>query len=194
MLSRACVLPAICLALFVTIGCGGEPPEKEMQQAEGALAAAQAAGADRYAEAEYSAAQAALANAREAVTQRDYRLALDRALDSRERAQNAARQAADGKALARGNAERALAAAEAQIATLDEKVTAAEATKATARLVGGPRKAVNTARTALQEARATFDKGDYIGATSRATAVTAALPEASASLDAALAPPARRRR
>lgn len=165
-----------------------------MQQAEGALAAAQAAGADKYATAEYTAAQAALANAREAVTQRDYRLALDRALDSRERAQNAAREAADGKALARGNAERALASAEAQVTALDEKVTTAEATKATARLVGGPRKSVDTARRALQEARATFDTGDYIGAASRATAVTAALPEASAALEAALVAPVRRRR
>ena len=40
-------------------------------------------------------------------TQRDYRLALNHALDSRERAQNAAKQAADGKAAARAEADRA---------------------------------------------------------------------------------------
>lgn len=165
-----------------------------MQQAEGALAAAQAAGADKYATDEYTAAQAALANAREAVTQRDYRLALDRALDSRERAQGAARLAADGKAVARGNAERALAAADAQVTALDEKVTAAEASKATARLVAGPRKSVDTARTAVQEARAIFDKGEYLDVVTRAKAATASLPEASAAVDAALTPPARRRR
>ena len=98
---RVCVLPALCLALSLTIGCGGEPPEKEMQQAQAALDAAHAVGADKYATAEFKAAQAALANAQEAVTQRDYRLALDRALDSRERAQNAAKEATDGKAAAR---------------------------------------------------------------------------------------------
>ena len=88
---RARLLPALCLALFVTIGCGGEPPDKEMQQAQGALDAARAAGADRYATEEFTAATLALVNAKEAVDQRDYRLALNHALDSRERAQNAAR-------------------------------------------------------------------------------------------------------
>ena len=46
--------------------------------------------------------------ANEAVEQRDYRLALNNALDARERAQNAAKQAADGKAVARTEAEHAL--------------------------------------------------------------------------------------
>lgn len=165
-----------------------------MQQAEGALAAAMAAGADKYATAEYTAAQTALANARQAVSQRDYRLALDRALDSRERAQNAARQAADGKALARGEATQALGAARSQLDALDEKVTAAEANKATAKLVGGPRQAVDTARAAVQEAGALFDKGEYLEATTRARAATATLPAASEALATALAPPARRRR
>src|SRR4029078_2966791 len=98
--------------LLVSLACGarvagaacGDPPEKEMQQAQGAIDAARAAGADRYAVEEYTAATEALKNARIAVEQRDYRLALNHALDSLERAQEAARQAADGKAAARMNA------------------------------------------------------------------------------------------
>ena len=61
---RSSALAALCLALSLTIGCGGEPPEKEMQQAQGALDAARAAGADVYATDEYGAAQTALTHAR----------------------------------------------------------------------------------------------------------------------------------
>ena len=61
------------------------------------------------AEALYAAAQKALGQANEAVEQRDYRLALNHALESREQAQNAARTAADTRARLRGDTERALA-------------------------------------------------------------------------------------
>ncbi len=50
----------------------------------------------------------------EAVAAGDYRQALSHALDSRERAQNAAKMAVDGRADARGQAERAIA----EVATL----------------------------------------------------------------------------
>ena len=119
---RSRVLPAVCLALLVTIGCGGDPPDKEMQQAQGALDAARAAGADKYAADEFTAATLALTNAKEAVEQRDYRLALNHALDSRERAQNAAAQAADGKAAARVAAEREIGSAEKALSAADRPV------------------------------------------------------------------------
>ncbi len=54
------------------------------------------------------AADEALKNANVAVEQRDYRLALNDALDSRERAQNAAKLAVDGKAAARSAADQAI--------------------------------------------------------------------------------------
>jgi uncharacterized protein DUF4398 len=80
-----------------------------MDQAQGAIDAAKAAGAEKYATTEYAAAQKALGEANEAVDQRDYRLALSHALESREQAQNAARTAADTRARLRGDTERALA-------------------------------------------------------------------------------------
>src|SRR5204863_6264260 len=91
-----------------TIGCGS-PPDREIQQAEGAIDAARAAGAEQYARSELTAAQDALKQARDAVDQRDYQSALNHALDSRERAQNAAKEAADRKVAAHGDAERAIA-------------------------------------------------------------------------------------
>src|SRR4051794_25814319 len=119
---RARLLASLCLALFVTIGCGGEPPDKEMQQAQGAVDAARAAGADKYATEEFAAATLALNNARDAVAQRDYRLALNHALDSRERAQNAAKMAADGKASARTEADRAITTAQNEINAAKTKI------------------------------------------------------------------------
>src|SRR5436190_23929156 len=112
---------ASTLVLFAlsSFACGGDPPDKEIQQASNALDAARAAGADRYAVEEYTAAVEALKNARAAVDQRDYRLALNDALDSRERAENAGRLAVDGKAAARSAAERALTAASAALAAAD---------------------------------------------------------------------------
>jgi hypothetical protein len=96
------------LIAFVAVACG-TPPHKEIDQAQGAIDAAKAAGAERYASTEYAAAQTALKQANDAVTERDYRLALSHALESREQAQNAARTAADTRARLRGDAERTLA-------------------------------------------------------------------------------------
>lgn len=98
-----------------------------MDQAEGAIASARAAGAAQYAAGEFSAAEAALTRSREAVDQRDYRQALNHALDARERAQTAAREAADKKAVARGQAERAITAAELALATAQQRLGAAVA-------------------------------------------------------------------
>src|SRR3979490_1988429 len=91
------VLSLALLAAVAGAACG-DPPNKEMDQAQGAIDAARAAGADRYAATEYTAATDALKRSQDAVAQRDYRLALNEALDSREHAQNAAREGADTKA------------------------------------------------------------------------------------------------
>ena len=97
-----------------TIACAA-PPHKEIDQAQGAIDAARAAGAERYAPTELAAANQALKQANDAVTGRDYRLALNYALESREEAQNAARTAADSRAKLRGNVERSIAEAKAVI-------------------------------------------------------------------------------
>src|SRR3954464_6741314 len=109
---RRLVLSLAVVAAIAGAACG-DPPEKEMQQAQGAIDAARAAGADQYAHEEFAAAQEALKHANEAVEQRDYRPALNHALDSRERPQNAAKLAADGKAAARVDADRAISSATA---------------------------------------------------------------------------------
>ena len=194
MSSRVCALAGMCLVAVLTVGCGGEPPEKEIQQAQGALDAAAAAGAALYATDEFATAQQALGDAKTAVDQRDYRLALNHALDSRDRAQTAAKEAADGKATARSVAEHALGEADAALAGAQDKLKGAEEKKLPARLLVAPKNGINTASARLQEARAAFEQGRYKEVPAMATAATAMLTTPLAQIDQAAAPPVRRRR
>ena len=108
------VVRRLALITAILSASCAEPPSKEMNQAQGAIDAARAAGADKFATAEFNAAIDALKRSEEAVAGGDYRQALNHALDSRERAQNAAKLAVEGRADARGQAERAIA----EVATL----------------------------------------------------------------------------
>ena len=140
-----------------------------MNQAQGAIDAARAAGADRFAAAEFGAATDALKR-------------------SEERAQNAAKLAVEGRADARGQAERAIS----EVATLLSQAQAQLKNQAS-RPLRGPRATVASIEKMLQEARAALTKEDYAG-------VTTALNGAAARLRAALgqiaptAPPAAPRR
>src|SRR5258708_7676149 len=95
----------VLLASFLTAGCS-EPPDKERQQAEGALEAARAAAADVYAPTEFQDAQASLKKYDDAVAQRDYRLALNDALEARDRAYEAVKQAGNKKSELRSQTDR----------------------------------------------------------------------------------------
>ena len=165
-----------------------------MQQAQGAIDAARAAGADQYAHEEFAAAVDALKGAQDAAADRDYRLALNHALDSRERAQNAAKLASDQKAVARSDARGAVSALSDALAAAQKRLKAAEAGRVGARRLNGPRHAITDAERRLQEARTAFDKGDYQAATAAASATTAQLAAATRDLEAVTAAPARRRR
>jgi hypothetical protein len=70
------------------------------------LEAARAAGADVYAPIEFRDAQASLKKYDDAVAQRDYRLALNDALEARDRAYEAVKQAGDKKAELRSQTDR----------------------------------------------------------------------------------------
>jgi hypothetical protein len=157
------VLCACLLAACLTSGCE-EPPNKEIDQAQGAIDAARAAGAEQYAGTEFTAATAAMTRATEAVAASDYRMALNHALESRTQARNAARAAAENRARARGEVERTIA----EIAAL---LAQAEARFATAQRARVPRPAQQAARQTLaginasvQKAGALLEAGDYAAA------------------------------
>ena len=103
-----CRATLACLLVALASACTS-PPQREIDQAQGAIDAARAAGAERYAASEFTAANTALKSATDAVEQGDYRLALNHAIDSREQAQNAARVAADTRVKLRGDVERSMA-------------------------------------------------------------------------------------
>jgi hypothetical protein len=155
---------ALC-CLFLFCAACSEPPQKEINRAQGAIDAARAAGADQYAPEAYKAATDALQQSHEAVEQRDYRLALSRALDANERALEAAKEAANGKARARSEVEGLLTMTANSIQQLQTKLRTAEA----ARLpkLEAPRKLRADAQHALQEARAGVKEGNYLEAIER---------------------------
>jgi hypothetical protein len=173
------------LASLIVAACG-TPPDKELQQAQAAIDAARTAGADRYAAEEFTAAQTALAKANDAVAQRDYRLALNNALDARERAQTAAKEAAGRMTAVKREADTAMKDADATLHDAYAKLKAAEAAHAPA--------AMATADTALQEARALNQRGEFQQAKDSAAKTSATLRQISHDLQTAATDPAHRRR
>jgi hypothetical protein len=171
-----CRLALLVCALILCAGCS-EPPQKEIDHAQGAIDAARAAGAEQYANAEFVAATSALQQAHEAVDQRDYRLALSRALDASERAQSAAQQAADGKARARSEAEGAIHTLDAAILQLQTKLKVAVTGRTPEAELKPARQTLADAERAVQKARAALKNGSYGEARNalngRADAITA---------------------
>ncbi len=165
-------LTALVFALFACVSCS-EPPRKEIDRAQGAVETARAAGADRYAPAEFAAATTSLQQANDAVAARDHRLALLRALDAFERALQAARQGADGKARARSDAEVALARSNGGLQRLERAIKEAESRRPPAATLAGARKTVAAAEAALQKAGALMKGEQYL----EATAALQGLPE-----------------
>jgi hypothetical protein len=184
---------ALVVSLWLVTGCA-EPPSKEMHQAQGAIDAARAAGADEYAADEFKGAVDALAQADVAVAARDYRLALAHALDSRERAQSAAKSAVDARARARGDAERALAEATALVDRTDLRLKQPEVAKLPRRVLTPVQSAMTTAQRSLQEARAALEQEDYARIREVTAEVSREIKAALVQLDAAAPPPARARK
>jgi Domain of unknown function (DUF4398) len=174
---------SVAWLLTALLACAcGSPPHKEMDQAQGAIDAAKAAGAEKYAPTEYAAAQTALKQANDAVEQRDYRLALNHALESREQAQNAARTAADTRARLRGDTERTLAEVTSLIVQTRNRLTTLP--PARARRV---RQALTVSGEEVQKAGKAIQAEDYEGAQ---RILAAAKGEIQKLVPAAPAPPA----
>ena len=151
-----------------------------MDQAQGSIDAARAAGADRYATEQYEAAVNALQNAHNAVGQRDYRLALNYALDSRDRAQRAAKEAASQQAVLRSAAERRLGQVTASLDRAEQRLKAAEAARVPRRDLADARAAIAAAQESLQKAGTSIQESNYVASQEQ-------LAESARNLDAAMA-------
>jgi hypothetical protein len=183
----------LLFALSLMTAACADPPNKEIQQAQQAITTARTAGAAVYAAVEFAAAEDALKRAADAVGQRDYRLALNNALDSRERAENATRDAAERKLAARAAADQALASVATLLADVQPKLRV-PAGSPQAKALTPLRTAADAAEQRLQEARAAYGKSDYLAAKSGAEAATTALHDIVRDLDSLPAPAPRRRR
>lgn len=193
-MSLRCVLRAAAIVASLTAAACGDPPEKEIQQAQGAIDAARAAGAGQYARDELAAAEKALGDAVAAVRDRDYRLALNHALDAREHAQTAAQQAADGKAAVRSEADRMLRDASAALAEARTRLKAAEASRLSPRALNDARRLVADGEATLQKARTAFEQADYAAVSDILAGTTTRLLATARDLEATSAAGSRRRR
>jgi hypothetical protein len=186
-------LRAVLLASLLLTACG-TPPHKEMDQAQGAIDAARAAGADRYATGEYKAAVDSLKLSNDAVAQRDYRLALNHALESREHAQNAAREAAETHARVRGEVERSMAEIAALMAQANGRVAAAEKSRVPRRALADARAALTKVNDDVQKAGAAMQADDYLAAQPALAGVKERITGVIEGLDAAAPAQSLRRR
>jgi len=157
-----------------------------MDRASGAIDAARAAGAERYAADVYAAATASLQQSHDAVQQRDYRLALSRALDASERAQEAAKLAADNKAKARGDSETAINQINTALQQLDARLKAAAVARVPAPAVDRARKVATDAGAALQKARTALKDGNYLESLATLKATSSEITEGIRQIDEAI--------
>jgi hypothetical protein len=177
--------PLIPLLLAVVVSACAEPPSKEMNQAQGAIDAARAAGADVSAPAELNAAIEALRRSEEAAAQRDYRLALSLAIDSRERAQTAAKVAVNVRAKARGDVEGQIGQASTLLAQARARLRDPDVAGLLRRTVQDQRAVIDAATKSLQDARTALNNDDYAKANEAMEGVVGRIQKAIAALDAA---------
>lgn len=183
---------AVLLLLPLAVVACSEPPQREYHQAEGAIEAAKAAGAEVYAPEELAAAQTALKRYDEAVAQRDYRQALNHALDSRERASAAAKKAAADKATRRGEIERLIVLLATEVER--GRIAANGATRAQDAAARALRQVITDTERALQDSRAALERDDVKRAHDLLNGLETRLQQALAPFGAPAAPPAPRRR
>jgi hypothetical protein len=162
--TRALCLPAFVLVLSLSAACAS-PPNREIADAQQALNDARDAGAEQYSPESYKAAADAYRLANEAVMTGDYRLALNRALESREHAQTATRTAADGRARARDEAQQILADVTTQAMAVTAQFEAAEKARTMSRAaLRDVREALTSINDDVQKAGAAIDAENYVEA------------------------------
>jgi len=185
-MSRLSVLLGAIVCAVVLFAACSEPPKKEIDQAQQAVDSARQAGAEHYAPEAFTAATAALQQAREAVDQRDYRLALSRAVDASDRAQEASRATADNKAKARSQAEAALNTTNAAAMHLQARLKVAEEVRVPTRELAPARTTLKDAEGTLQKARALLAAENYAAATAAVAAIDAQIRSETRVVEAAI--------
>lgn len=183
-----CALLALCAA---PAGCT-EPPTREIDQAQAAVEVAVSVGAERFAPDDLTAARTALVQARDAVIQRDYRLALSHAITGRDRAQTATRNAAEARATLKRETQAGLA----EVLSLEARAqrVIATAPPGAARVRARRARPLHARLTvSVQEVRAAVEAGDDVKASEALPGLTTALEQLVAELEGSPAAQSSRR-
>lgn len=137
--------------------------------------AARTADTTTYAPEELAAAEAALASYDRAVTDRDYRQALGRALEAREKANLAPQVAGERKAQARVQADSLLAECNAVLSTLRTRMTASGASRPTPAQLTRLRQATRATPSQIRLAEALINQQSYKNAIAALTPILQSL-------------------
>ena len=177
---RAC--PGVLVPLALTLGLGAgacaTPPEREIRLAEAAIASAQEAHADVIAPAEFAAAVVFLDQSRDAVALGDYRLALSRALDAREQAEVARRQAEERRVVIARDVEMTLVTIQAVRDQATANLSDARTSPSSYPGLADLEATLATADRAVQEARSALARGEPVTARDQLVGVLEQLREA----------------
>ena len=181
-------MAAQLLVSTVLITACAAPPNRELGDAEQALKSARAAGAERYAPESYQAAADAYRLANEAVTASDYRLALNRALESREHSKTATREAAEARAQARDVAMQTMTEVTGLLTRVTDAADTAERSRAPRGVMRDVRQALTLVETDVQKAGAAIEAEEYDEAETLLAMTKARLEAALADLEAGTKP------
>ena len=185
------VLGLVGIALLV--GCGGDPPMAELDAAGKALQDAKAAGAERYASSQLSAAQQAYDKAKAAYDEEADKMfkswdeVTPLIADAKTKADRAKATASQGKAQAKASAEDAIAAAAAAIKDARASLAAAPSGKGTEGDIEALGTKLDAADADLSAARSAASREDYDTASSKASAASGAAGEVATGIEQAVA-------
>lgn len=170
-------LAPVFMGLFAVAGltgCGGDPPQADLDAATAALNAARSAGAEKYASGELSSAQSAYDDAKAAFTAeaekmfKDWAAVTPKLADAKNKADRAASAATQAKGRAKTGAESAIAAASTAVQAARASLDAAPAGKGTEGDIEQLRSSLDAADADLNTARSSVSREDFASAVSQA--------------------------
>ncbi len=162
-------------SIALIAGCGGDPPTTDLAAAKQALDAARAAGAEKFASADYSSAQSAYTSAEQAVNTeaeklfKDFDPAVQLIADAKTKAGRAKSSAESEKGNQRRTAEGAISAAASVVQQARSGLDAAPAGKGTEGDVEQLRSDLNGADADLNAARSSVASENFDQAKSQAS-------------------------
>lgn len=170
-------LAPVILGLFAVAalsGCGGDPPQADLDAAKASIDGARAAGAEKYASSELSAAQSAFEDAKAAFAGeadkmfKDWAAVAPKLSDAKSKGDRATSAAQQAKGRAKSSAEAAIAAASASVQGSRAGLDAAPAGKGTEGDVEQLRASLDSADADLSAARSSVSREDFEGAMTKA--------------------------